>query len=236
MLENKKRTINIGKLTVKEPLGERVYNEIKKAILEGQFAPGDLLQEDFLSDATGASRTPVREALMRLQGDGLVKIIPRKGARISEMDAAELSELVEARGLLETVFFDRAMEKISLEKMQVIKDKMNSIIDEMGSIDPASPPWANKRLEYSKLDFQFHRMLVEAIGNRFFLKYYDSLLDRVILYSHHTVIKFPESFLKSASEHERILTAILKKENQEAKRLIIHHLGKLNKRLTNKVD
>lgn len=231
MLKRSNNSSNIGKLTVKEPLSERVYREIKRALLEGQFAPGDLLPEDFLTDATGASRTPVREALMRLQGDGLVKIFPRRGARVLEMENDELSELVEARGLLETAFLDRAMENISRDQIVEIRSSMNLIIDAMSSMDTSSSDWVQKRVEYSKLDFKFHRILVEAVGNRFLLKYYDEILERVILYSHHSVIKFPTAFLQSAREHEVILDALLKGDSLQVKRLIVHHLEKLNKRL-----
>lgn len=227
-----KPLINIEKIAVKGSLSERIYKELKRAILEGVFAPGELLPEDSLTDATGASRTPVREALMHLQGDGLVKIVPRKGARISEMNAEELAELVEARILMETAFFDRAMEKVPLNKIKKIKEDMARIISEMATIDSTSPLWARKRLEYSHLDFKFHRSLVEAINNRFILKYYDMLLDRVVLYSHHTVIKYPEYFMESAKEHEGILDAILNGEHHKAKKLIGQHLNQLNVRLT----
>lgn len=227
-----KSLINIERQAVKGSLSERIYKELKRAIMEGEFAPGELLPEDALTDATGASRTPVREALMRLQGDGLVKIVPRKGARIQEMNAEELAELVEARILLETAFFDRAVEKISLDQVEQIKRDMTKIISEMESLEDTSPLWAKKRWEYSQLDFKFHRSLVEKIHNRFILKYYDMLLNRVVLYSHHTVIKYPEYFMESAKEHDNILNAILNGENEKAKGLIKLHINQLNKRLT----
>ena len=232
MQERKKKSTTIKKVANKGPLGERVYNELKKAILEGLFAPGELLPEDFLTEVTGASRTPVREALMHLHGDGLVKIIPRKGARILEMSSDELNELVEARVLLETAFFDRAMEKISLKKINKIKCDMDKIIAEMESIEHSSPLWIDKRLEYSKLDFEFHRSLVESCNNRFLLNIYDTLLDRIIVYSHHTVIKIPEFFLKSAKEHDNILTALLDGEYKKAKELLKMHIHTLDHRLT----
>jgi DNA-binding GntR family transcriptional regulator len=74
--------------------------------------------------------------------------------------------------------------------------------------------------------------LVEAINNRFLLKYYDMLLDRVVLYSHHTVIKYSEYFLESAREHDGIIDAILNGEHEKAKKLIGLHLNQLNVRLT----
>jgi len=227
-----KKSINIECVTLKGPLSERVYKELKRAILEGHFSPGELLPEDFLTDATGASRTPVREALVHLQRDGLVKIVPRKGARIPEMNSEELSELVEARALLETVFLEKAMDKISLVDIEKIKDKMSIIIEEMKNIDQDSQDWKDKRIEYSNLDFNFHRMLVAAIDNRFILDFYDTLLEKVILYSHHTVIKYPRHFLQSAKEHENILNSILDKKPEKTKELIKVHLYKLNKRLT----
>lgn len=226
-----KKYMDIETLTVKEPLASRVYREIKRALLDGQFAPGELLPEDSLTDATGASRTPVREALMRLQGEGLVRIVPRKGARVSAMDASELRELVETRALLETAFLDRAIDKIPTANIEEIKRKMNSIISEMETMDMDPSAWSKKRLEYSKLDFKFHRRLVEATDNRFLLKYYDEVLERVILYSHHTIIKYPLSFMQSAKEHEEILTAIINRDIAGAKKRILSHLENLNIRL-----
>lgn len=231
MSKSTKKSMDIETLTVKEPLGSRVYREIKRALLDGQFAPGELLPEDSLTDATGASRTPVREALMRLQGEGLVKIIPRKGARVSAMDKAELRELVETRALLETAFLERAMEKIPVASIEEIRRNMGAIISEMETMDPDSSAWARQRLEYSKLDFKFHRMLVKAVDNRFLLKYYDEVLERVILYSHHTIIKYPSAFMQSAKEHEEILSAIICSDISKAKKLIISHLDNLNIRL-----
>lgn len=227
----RKTSISIGKLAVKGPLSKRIYRELKRSILEGDFAPGELLPEDLLTEVTGASRTPVREALMRLQGDGLVKIVPRRGARILEMDPEELNQLVEARILLETAFFDRAVKNISLKKVKKIKDDMASILAEMKSVETTSPFWAKKRLEYSKLDFGFHRTLVEASNNGFLLRYYDMLLDRVKVYSHHTVIKYPVYFLESAKEHENILDAMLSGQNENAVKLIEGHIKHLNHRL-----
>jgi len=227
----KRTSISIGKVAVKGPLSKRIYKELKKSILEGDFAPGELLPEDFLTQVTGASRTPVREALMHLQGDGLVKIVPRRGARVLEMDPEELNQLVEARILLETAFFDRAMEKNSLKKVKKINDDMVKILAEMKSVETTSPFWAKKRLEYSRLDFGFHRTLVEASNNRFLLKYYDMLLDRVIVYSHHTIIKYPMYFLESAKEHEDIIDAMLSGQNENAVKLIKDHLQQLNYRL-----
>jgi len=227
----KRTSISIGKVAVKGPLSKRIYKELKKSILEGDFAPGELLPEDFLTQVTGASRTPVREALMHLQGDGLVKIVPRRGARVLEMDPEELNQLVEARILLETAFFDRAMEKNSLKKVKKINDDMVKILAEMKSVETTSPFWAKKRLEYSRLDFGFHRILVEASNNRFLLKYYDMLLDRVIVYSHHTIIKYPMYFLESAKEHEDIIDAMLSGQNENAVKLIKDHLQQLNYRL-----
>ncbi len=227
-----RKKINIRRLAIKGSLSKRVYVELKRAILEGNFSPGELLPEDFLTAATGASRTPVREALMLLQGDGLVEIVPRKGARVLEMNSEELAELVEARMLLETAFFDRSVGKIPLKMLEKFKDDMAEIIAEMQLIETTSPLWAEKRSEYSQLDFKFHRSLVEAIDNRFLLNYYNNLLDRVIVYSYHTIIKYPSAFMKSAEEHDDILNAMLNGDNEKAKKLIEMHLQQLNYRLT----
>jgi DNA-binding GntR family transcriptional regulator len=213
----------IERIATKGSLSEKVYKEIKRAILEGAFAPGDLLPEDFLTNATGASRTPVREALMHLQADGLVRIVPRKGARVLEMDLEELAELVEARELLETAYFDRAIRKIPREKIQGMRDKMAKLAAEMASIDDPQL-WTRKRGEYSQLDFDFHRSLVAAENNRFILDFYDTLLDRIKLYSHHSVIKHPVYFYKSTEEHEEIFQTILAGDMEKSENLLRHHV------------
>lgn len=226
------RYAKIGKVSLREPLSERVYQELKRCILEGVFPPGDLLPEDSLTQATGASRTPVREALMRLQGDGLVHIAPRKGARVVALDADELHDLVEAREMFETVFFGRAARNIPRDEFEAIQARMRSAKAAIDAARSDSADWRRKRSAYLDIDFSFHRRLVEATANRLWLTYYDGLLDRLKLYSHQTVLKYPAFLEQAMEEHDLLLDALIRGDFPAAKRFLRTHIRGYRRRLT----
>jgi len=226
----------LEKLSHRDPLGERVYQELKRGILEGIFAPGELLPEDQLTFATGASRTPVREALMRLQGDGLVRITPRKGACVVELGNEEMNELSEAREAFEVVFFNRAVKSIPRQEFKRIREDMRKVKAEIDAADDDPERMQRKRSEYLEIDFKFHRRLVEAAGNRIWLKYYDGILDRAKLYSHLTVKKNPMLFEQATKEHLAILDAILAGDFSEAKWLLRQHIRNFKNRLTGLIN
>ena len=221
----------LEKIIDREPIGERVYNELKRGILEGIFTPGAPLPEDQLTLATGASRTPIREALMRLQGDGLVVITPRKGARVVEFRNEEIDELCEAREAFEIMFFNRSVKNIPREKFKQIKENLLKAREKIDA--SADDPELMKRnmSEYLEIDYMFHRSLVEAAGNRIWLKYYDGILDRAKLFSHLTVRKDPLLLDQAGKEHLGIINAILANDFSEAKWLLRQHIQKFKKRL-----
>src|SRR5262245_5406294 len=83
------------------PAATRVYQHVKRAILEQIHAGGALLTEVEIATAVGVSRTPVREALLRLQSEGLVTLYPKRGALVLPISAAEIEDVIEARQLVE---------------------------------------------------------------------------------------------------------------------------------------
>lgn len=227
-----KRIKKLEKVIDRKPIVEKVYQEIKKCILEGVFAPGELLPEDQLTAATGASRTPIREALMRLQGDDLVLITPRKGARVVNIGIDEINDLSEAREAFEVFFFDRAIENIPRENFKRFRKDILKAKAEIETLEANSEHIYQKRVDYLKIDFAFHRCMIEASGNRIWLKYYDGILDRAKLYSHLTVKINPLFFEQSANEHIAILDAILAGDFTEAKLLVRQHARGFKDRLT----
>ena len=103
------------------PIRDEAYLVIKKEIIRGNYQPGDRLKETALADQLGISRTPVREAMRKLEIDGLVEYIPQKGIIVAGYDQDELAEIFEVRTLLEVMIVRRAAEKITdviLEKLK----------------------------------------------------------------------------------------------------------------------
>src|SRR4051794_14668143 len=83
------------------PAAERVYSHVKQAVLDRSFEGGSLLTEGELAEAVGVSRTPVREALLRLEAEGLLRLYPKKGALVLPVSAQEITDVVETRLLVE---------------------------------------------------------------------------------------------------------------------------------------
>src|SRR6476660_9315497 len=91
-----------GTLTAKQPpAADRVYTHVKQGVLERRYEGGTLLTEGELAEAVGVSRTPVREALLRLEVEGLIRLYPKKGALVVPVSAQEAHDVVEARALIE---------------------------------------------------------------------------------------------------------------------------------------
>lgn len=106
---------------------DRAYSSIRSAILDGRYGPGARLGEAELAQLTEASRTPVREALRQLEVEGLVEVLPHRGARVSAFTADDLDEIYDLRMTLEALAAGRAATRIDPERI----DRMAQLCDEM---------------------------------------------------------------------------------------------------------
>ena len=149
-------------------------------------------------------------------------IAPRKGARVVELRIEDIEELSEAREAFEMVFFYRSVKNIPRQKFKQIREKLINSIKEFDASDDDPERMQRKISEYLEFDFTFHRSLVEAAGNRMWLKYYDGILGRAKLFSHLTVKKNPKLFDEVANDHLAIVNAILAEDFSEAKWLLRH--------------
>jgi len=106
-----------AEITIAGTSAERVYDDLRAAIIGGEYAPGERLRAEALATRFGTSRTPVREALMLLEGDGLVEIEPRRGAVVRTFDPADLVDLYEVRAVLEARAAALAATRITAEQL-----------------------------------------------------------------------------------------------------------------------
>ena len=97
------------------PLREVVFNTLRKAILTGQLKPGDRLMEVHLANKLGVSRTPIREAIHKLEQEGLVTMVPRRGAEVAKITERSLQDVLEVRRALDVLSVELACERISEE-------------------------------------------------------------------------------------------------------------------------
>ena len=103
------------------PLRDVVFNTLRQAILRGELKPGERLMEIQLANKLGVSRTPIREAIRKLELEGLVLMIPRKGAEVAEITEKNMRDVLEVRKALEELAVQLACEKITAEEIEEMK-------------------------------------------------------------------------------------------------------------------
>ena len=100
------------------PLRDVVFNTLRQAILRGELKPGERLMEIQLANKLGVSRTPIREAIRKLELEGLVLMIPRKGAEVAKISESNLRDVLEVRRSLEELAIDLACQRITAEELE----------------------------------------------------------------------------------------------------------------------
>lgn len=138
---------------------ELAYQEIKKRIIRTELTPGDVINENKLMDDLGFGRTPVREALKRLQSDDLVVVKPRRGIFAAELAITDLSQIFEVRIELESLAVKLACQRITDDQLKRLEHLA----------DLYKNPTGISKEEMIDLDGKFHALIREAANNRFLL-------------------------------------------------------------------
>jgi DNA-binding GntR family transcriptional regulator len=199
-----------------KPVGltDWAYEQIKEAILKIQFAPGSQLQIETLVAELGTSRTPIREALLRLEKDGLVRVVPRVGFFVKEFTYRDLEELYEVRELLESRAVKNAVGNLSDEDLDLIDQILDLSVTAVQAND------VDKFLE---IEIQFHNLLTEHSQNAYLISVLESLRDLSYRWRMLSLRSY-ESFEKSMEEHLNIARAVRNKDAELASQLMAEHL------------
>lgn len=194
---------------------EEAYLWIKEQIICGKLPPLASLSEEELQQQLGMSRTPVREALLRLQQDGLVRVFPRKGMIVAELSQEIIREAFEMRLLIEPAVAAGAVPYLSREWLEDIRRRMT---------DPPPHLTGEQRRQYFiALDDELHSRIAEASPNRFLKRAMGSLFDQ------NRRLRYAASYPDAAEdhttqEHLAILDAFLAADAAEVERLSLAHL------------
>ena len=168
--------------------------------------------EEGLAKATGYSRTPVREALLRAEAAGLIRIVPKKGAFIPRVSEAEIVEVIQARLMVEEWAIEQSRDRHArvLDEMNALLDRQrDSVADDVAFID---------------IDREFHRIYVEAAENRLALSFYEGLRERQLRMGLRAVRDSVTRNSRVLGEHEAIVKAMVKGDVSEAKDAVRRHL------------
>ena len=139
------------------PLRDVVFNTLRQAILRGELKPGERLMEIQLADKLGVSRTPIREAIRKLELEGLVLMIPRRGAEVAEITEKSLRDVLEVRGALEELAVELACDRITEEGIEQLKVAAKEFEQALQSGDVTT---------YAEADVKFHDVIYLATENQ----------------------------------------------------------------------
>jgi DNA-binding GntR family transcriptional regulator len=199
------------------PAAERVYSHIKKAVLDRRYEGGTLLTEGELAEAVGVSRTPVREALLKLEVEGLIKLYPKKGALVLAVSAQEIADVVETRLLVE----EFAVRKAVPASARLIA-RLEEVLDEQRERARDGDLAA-----FAVTDRCFHAEIVRNAGNEILSKLYDQLRDRQLRMGVAVLEAHPDRVAKNIDEHAELLDAIRSGDTEGAARCVRRHVSRV---------
>ena len=196
------------------PLREVVFNTLRKAIIEGEFQPGERLMEVTLANKLGVSRTPVREAIRMLELEGLVVMVPRRGAEVAKITVKDLKDALEVRLALETLSVRLACERIDDEGKEELKASCIKFREAINSkLVPA----------IVQGDEAFHNVIYKATKNDKLINITQNLREQVYRYRVEYVKDFSyhDNLIR---EHDLITMAILKGDTENAVKIMNEHI------------
>ena len=197
----------------KEPLKHQAYDLIKNNIIHCIYAPDTIITEEMIQADINASRTPIRDALSRLEQEGMIHILPKRGILVTEMSIRELNMLYEMRFLLEPYCIRTYGMRISPEKYLEYNEKYNRFLE-----DPEA------EYSYEEMDASFHRMMINSSQNTYIINQY-STMEMQISRSRYMTGRASVSRRQSTiREHLAITRAALKEEWDDAAEAMLVHL------------
>ena len=196
------------------PLRDVVFNTLRQAILRGELKPGERLMEIQLANKLGVSRTPIREAIRKLELEGLVLMIPRKGAEVAEITEKSLRDVLEVRRALEELAVQLACEKITKEEIRELERVAKEFQQVVKSSDIT---------EIAEVDVRFHDIIYTATDNQKLIQLLNNLREQMYRYRVE-YLKRDGVFPQLIAEHEAIIRHIENNEKEKATEVMCRHI------------
>lgn len=207
----KEFTMNVNEYL---PLRDVVFNTLREAILRGDLEPGERLMEIALANRLGVSRTPIREAIRKLELEGLVVMIPRRGAQVASITKKDLQDVLEVRSSLEVLATELACERINQESLDHLKAALRRFEEALGSSDVAV---------IARADVDFHDVIFESTNNARLVQILNNLREQMYRYRLEYLKDFT-SHGRLLEEHKRLVEAISAHDKETAVKIIRAHI------------
>lgn len=208
------------------PLREVVFNTLREAILTGELEPGEHLMEVKLANKLGVSRTPIREAIRKLELEGLVVMTPRRSAQVARITKEDLKDVLEVRRVLESLSIELACKYRTSEDLVLLKENL-SLFKECVK--------TNNLTEIAKTDVQFHEVIYQATGNK--------RLNQILYNLREQMYRYRLEYIKDRQtrdnlilEHQEIIDAVETRDVERAKKAILIHIDNQEKTILENME
>jgi DNA-binding GntR family transcriptional regulator len=195
-------------------LGERVYQQLQERILSGKIGAGQHLVEQALADQLAVSRISLREAIRRLADDGLVEIIPNRGAYTRRFAVEDIAEIFSLRAALEGMAGELAATRAQPADLAPLQ----AVVDELGRLE-----LSDDRLRGAEVDTEFHRALMELSGQRRAFQIWRSMSAQITMVV-YTVSNYYPRYDGLAARHQRIVDLLQAGQAREAGEYLREHI------------
>ncbi len=196
-------------------LTDEALQSIRARIVEGELELGAALSEAALAQLLGVSKTPVREALMRLKREGLVDIFPQRGTFVFQIDTETVLALCDFRRLIECAAMDRSCTASWGQLVDALERCVNEMQEAMACNDTS---------KYRRLDAEFHGSLFRFCGNRLLVEAHESIEFRVQSLRTRLSVRH-ENNEGTLKEHKGIVQALIKRNQERARQLLYDHIA-----------
>lgn len=202
------------KLDSYKPLRELVCENIRQAIIDGTFSPGERLMEIQLADEMGVSRTPVREAIRKLELEGFVVMIPRRGTYVADISIRDITEIYEMRTCLDVLSAGLAAERITDEELEAL----NRLLVEIGQYIAE-----NNMEKIVEADTAFHDILYQASRNERLRSIINNLREQLTGIRGRSM-SYPGRLVETMDEHRALVDSIAARDVERAQNAARVHI------------
>ncbi|NNG07650.1 MAG: GntR family transcriptional regulator [Desulfobacteraceae bacterium] len=215
--ETELRNPDLGSLSTipeRKPLGHYVFENLKQAIVRGDFSPGNRLVESRIAEAMGISRTPVREAIHKLEREGLIKKLPQGGFYVLNLSREEIEETFGIRSVLESYAARLAAIKHQKEELEPLEEKIEAFqyFLNRGEMEALL-----------KINTEFHGLLYAMSRSPKLVKMINDLQDQI--YRFRRIILKIETMAKTSNDdHRQMLSAMKVRDADKVETLVRQHI------------
>lgn len=207
------------------PLRDVVFNTLRQAILTGELKPGERLMEIHLANKLGVSRTPIREAIRKLELEGLVTMIPRRGAEVAQITEKSMNDVLEVRQAMDALCVELACDRITEEELGELKKACETFEQAVRTKDVK---------KIAQADVALHDIIVQATGNQRLIQLVNNLSEQMYRYRFE--------YIKDISQHERLVEehrviyeSIVKKDKETASEAARVHIDNQKKAIIRQI-